>query len=66
MSWQVLIMYAVAAVLGAGGAGLLLLLTRPQGPAAVYVYRMAGIMLVAGGVLLGFMAHAMQGWGVAR
>ena len=66
MSWQVVIMYAVAAVLGAGGVGLLLLLTRPQGPAAVYVYRMAGIMLVAAGVLLGFMAHAMQGWGAAR
>ena len=59
-------MYAVAALLGLGGAGLLLLLTRPQGPAAVYVYRMAGIMLVAGGVLLGFMAHAMQGWGAGR
>ena len=66
MSWQVVIMYAVAAVLGAGGVGLLLLLTRPQGPAAVYVYRMAGIMLVAAGVLLGFMAHAMHGWGAGR
>jgi hypothetical protein len=62
MTLQVLIMYAVAAVLAATGAGLLLLLTRPQGPAAVYVYRMAGIMLCAAGVVLAFSAHAMQQW----
>lgn len=66
MSWQVLIMWGVAGLLALTGAGLLALLTRPQGPAAVYVYRMAGIMLVAAGVLLAFMAHAMQGWGPGR
>lgn len=62
MSWQVLIMYAVAAILSLAGAGLLLLLIRPQGPAAVYVYRMAGIMALAAGVVLAFSATAMWRW----
>lgn len=65
MTWQVVIMYAVAAMLVTGGAFLLLLLTRPQGPAAVYVYRMAGIMALAAGVVLAFSATRMWQWSVA-
>lgn len=65
MSWQVIIMYAVAALLALTGAGLLLALTRPAGPAKVYVFRMAGIMAIAAGVVLAFSAHAMWRWSVA-
>ncbi len=62
MSWQIIIMYAVAGVLALTGAGLLLLLTRPSGPAKVYVFRMVGIMLLSGGAVLGMSAAAMQQW----
>ena len=55
-------MYGVSALLALAGAGLLLLLARPQGPAAIYVYRMAGIMALAAGLLLAFSAHSMQAW----
>ncbi|WP_375398956.1 hypothetical protein [uncultured Sphingomonas sp.] len=64
MSWQVIIMYAVAALLCLIGAGLLLALTRPSGPAKVYVFRMAGIMAIAAGVVLAFSASAMHQWNV--
>ena len=62
MSWQVLIMFAVGAVLTLVGAGLLLSLTCPAGPAKVYVYRMVGIMAVAGGIVLAMSAAAMWDW----
>ena len=62
MSWQVVIMFAVAAVLALIGAGLLLALTRPSGPAKVYVFRMAGIMLVMAGIVLAASAAAMRQW----
>ena len=62
MSWQVLAMYAVAAVFGLTGAGLLLSLIRPQPPARVYVYRMVGIMALAAGIVLTFSATAMWQW----
>ena len=65
MTWQVLIMYAVAGVLGLAGVVLLALLARPSGPAKVYVFRMAGIMLVAAGVVLAFSATAMWSWSAA-
>jgi len=55
-------MYAVSAVLALTGAGLLLALTRPSGPAKVYVFRMAGIMLLAGGIVLAMSATAMREW----
>jgi len=64
MSWQILIMYAVAAVFAALGAGLLLALARPSGPAKVYVYRMTGIMALSLGVVLAFSATAMWRWSV--
>jgi len=62
MSWQIVIMYAVAAALTLVGAGLLLALTRPSGPAKVYVFRMCGIMLLAGGIVLAMSATAMWNW----
>ncbi|SEM77376.1 hypothetical protein SAMN05192583_1184 [Sphingomonas gellani] len=62
MSWQVLIMFAVAAVLALVGTGLLLALFRPSGPARVYVFRMAGVMLLAAGFVLAASAWAMQQW----
>ncbi|PVE58089.1 hypothetical protein DC429_08265 [Arthrobacter sp. TPD3018] len=62
MPRESLIMFAVAAVFGLAGLWLLLQLRRPQGPARVYVYRMAGIMMVAGGIVLGFSAYAMWQW----
>ena len=62
MPLQSLIMFAVAAVFGAIGVALLAALTRPQPPARVYVYRMVGIMLLAGGIVLGFSAYAMWQW----
>lgn len=65
MSWQVIIMYVVATVLVLAGAGLLLALTRPSGPAKVYVFRMVGVMALAGGLVLGFSAWSMQQWSVA-
>ncbi|MFX5279786.1 hypothetical protein ABTC66_20585, partial [Acinetobacter baumannii] len=59
---QVAIMFAVAAMFGVAGLVLLWLLTRPQGPAAVYVYRMTGIMALAASVVLAFSAAAMWQW----
>ena len=54
MPWQSLVMFAVAAVFGVVGAGLLLALARPQAPARVYVYRMVGIMAVSLAIVLAF------------
>ncbi len=65
MSWQIIVMYAVAALFTLIGAGLLLALARPAGPAKVYVFRMVGIMALAGGIVLGISAGAMHSWSVA-
>ena len=65
MTWQVIIMFTVAGVFGLIGVALLASLARPTAPARVYVFRMAGIMLVAAAVVLAFSASAMNGWGVA-
>jgi hypothetical protein len=62
MSWQVVIMYAVAAIFGAVGGWMLLSLARPAGPAKVYVFRMVGIMALSGGIVLAMSAAAMQEW----
>ena len=59
------IMFAVAAVLVLVGLWLLLQLRRPQGPARVYVYRMVGVMTVAGGSTLAMSAWAMWQWSAA-
>lgn len=65
MTGQIAIMYAVAAVFAVTGAGLLLALVRPGGPARVYVYRMVGIMALALGVVLAMSATAMWQWSAA-
>ncbi|MEG3088059.1 hypothetical protein [Sphingomonas sp. PB4P5] len=65
MSWQILIMYGVATVFSIGGAFMLLALTRPAGPAKVYVFRMVGIMALAAGIVLGMSATAMWQWSAA-
>ena len=65
MSWSVVIMFAVAGVLGLIGIALLASLARPTAPARVYVFRMVGIMLVAAAVVLAFSANAMNSWSVA-
>ena len=62
MSLQIAIMYAVAAVFAVVGAGLLLSLARPAGPAKIYVYRMVGIMALALGAVLAMSATAMWQW----
>ena len=62
MTLQVQIMYAVAAVFTLLGIGLLLRLIRPAGPAMVYVFRMVGIMALAGGIVLAMSATAMWRW----
>ncbi|MFW2853042.1 hypothetical protein ACM61V_14135 [Sphingomonas sp. TX0543] len=59
MTLAVIIMYAVAAVLALVGAGLLIALARPSGPAKVYVFRMTGIMALAAGAVLAMSATAM-------
>ena len=64
MSWQVLVMYAVAAVFALLGLGLLLALIRPSGPAKVYVFRMVGIMALSLGFVLAASATAMWQWSV--
>ena len=62
MSWQVIIMFAVAGMLALVGIGLLVSLARPSGPAKVYVFRMAGIMALMAGIVLAFSASAMWQW----
>ncbi len=62
MSWQVLIMYAVALVFAIVGIGLLLALARPRSAGQVYAFRMIGIMALAGGVVLAMSATAMWQW----
>ncbi len=64
MTWGTVIMYAVAAIFGVSGVVLLLALARPSGPAKVYVFRMAGIMALAAGVVLAMSATAMWRWSV--
>ena len=59
------IMYGVAGVFALVGTGLLLALTRPAGPAKVYVFRMVGIMALAAGIVLAMSATAMLQWSVA-
>jgi hypothetical protein len=62
MTWGTLIMFVVAGVLALVGAGLLLSLVRPAGPAKVYVYRMVGIMALSAAVVLAFSAWATWEW----
>jgi hypothetical protein len=62
MSWQIVIMYAVAVLFAFTGVVLLIALTRPAGPAKVYVFRMVGIMALSLGIILAMSATAMWRW----
>ncbi|MFL0414211.1 hypothetical protein [uncultured Sphingomonas sp.] len=62
MSWQVVIMYAVALVFALVGIGLLVALARPRSQGQVYAFRMIGIMAIAGGAVLAMSATAMWQW----
>ena len=62
MTLAIAIMYAVAAVLGAVGLGLLLALARPRSAGQVYAFRMAGIMAASGAIVLAMSATAMWRW----
>ena len=59
MSWSLIAMYAVAAVLVLAGIGLLAALARPASPGRVYAFRMVGIMALAGGTVLAMSATAL-------
>lgn len=59
MSWALIAMYAVAAVLVLAGIGLLAALARPASPGRVYAFRMVGIMALAGGAVLAMSAAAL-------
>ena len=64
MTYQVVVMFAVAAVLTLAGVVLLLRLARATTTERqVYAFRMIGIMLVSAGVVLAMSAGAMWSWG---
>ena len=63
MTYNVVIMYVVAAVLTALGVWMLVRLRRPSiTERKTYAYRMAGIMLTSGGIVLAMSATAMWQW----
>ncbi|MBB5697089.1 hypothetical protein [Sphingomonas yantingensis] len=59
MSWSLVAMYVVAAVLVLTGIGLIAALARPASPGRVYAFRMVGIMALAGGAVLAMSATAL-------
>ena len=63
MTYNVAIMYAVAAVLTVAGVVMLLRL-RSSGitERKTYAYRMVGIMLVSAGIVLAMSSTAMWNW----
>jgi hypothetical protein len=65
MSLSIAIMYAVAALFTAIGAGLLLALTRQASEQKVYAFRMIGIMALSLGIVLLMSASAMWRWSAA-
>lgn len=66
MSYQVAVMYTVAAVLTVAGVVLLLRLRSPRiTERQTYAYRMVGVMLTSGGIVLAMSATAMWSWSVA-
>ena len=63
MTYNVLIMYAVAAVRAALGAYMLVRLRSSRiSERKTYAYRMVGIMLASGGIVLAMSATAMWSW----
>ena len=66
MTYQVVVMFAVAAVLTVGGVVMLLRIgAATTTERQVYAFRMVGIMLVSAGVVLAMSAGAMWSWGRA-
>ncbi|HEX8382776.1 MAG TPA: hypothetical protein VF592_05305 [Sphingomonas sp.] len=66
MTYNVVIMYIVAAILTAIGVVMLLRLRKPSiTERKTYAYRMVGIMLTSGGIVLAMSATAMWRWSVA-
>lgn len=67
MTYGVVIMYLVAAVLAAAGAFMLLRLRSARiTERQVYAYRMVGIMALSAGIVLAMSATAMWSWSVAE
>ncbi|HEX8486183.1 hypothetical protein [Sphingomonas sp.] len=63
MSYNVVVMYLVAAVLSVAGTVMLLRLRRPTiTERKTYAYRMVGIMLASAGIVLAMSATAMWSW----
>lgn len=63
MTWQVMIMFAVAGVLGVIGIACLARLASPRvTQGQVYAFRMIGIMLTSGAIVLAMSAGAMHSW----
>ena len=65
MSYNVVVMYVVAAVLGIAGVVLLLRLRGNLSERQVYAYRMIGIMAGSAGIVLAMSATAMWRWSMA-
>ena len=65
MSYNVVVMYVVAAVLGIAGIVLLLRLRGNLSERQVYAYRMIGIMAASAGIVLAMSATAMWRWSMA-
>ena len=65
MSYNVVVMYVVAALLGIGGIVLLLRLRGNLSERQVYAYRMIGIMAASAGIVLAMSATAMWRWSMA-
>ena len=67
MTYGVVIMYLVAAVLGAAGTFMLLRLRSARiTERQVYAYRMVGIMALSAGIVLAMSATAMWSWSVTE
>ena len=62
MSWDALIMFAVAAILALAGAWMLWQLRRPLPEGRTYAYRMAGIMAASGAAALAISAAFLWSW----
>ena len=65
MSYNVVVMYVVAALLGIAGVVLLLRLRGNLSERQVYAYRMIGIMAASAGIVLAMSATAMWRWSMA-
>ena len=63
MTYNVVIMYVVALLLGLAGAVMLLRLASPSiTERQTYAFRMTGIMLASAGIVLAMSATAMWQW----